>query len=166
MTTSTQSYYYGTGKRKTAIARVRLYPAGSGAILVNGKPLEEVMPWIDWQKRVNMPFDRIPAAANRFNVVARITGGGISAWADALRHGIARALLVADPSPQAGPPQEWLPHQGFPDQREQEVRPQARPPSPSVHQALECPGRARQTLAIERSSDSISRTRSGLSPSA
>ena len=98
MTTSTQSYYYGTGKRKTAIARVRLYPAGSGAILVNGKPLEEVMPWIDWQKRVNMPFDRIPAAANRFNVVARITGGGISAWADALRHGISRALLVADPS--------------------------------------------------------------------
>ena len=44
MTTSTQSYYYGTGKRKTAIARVRLYPAGSGTILVNGKPLEEVMP--------------------------------------------------------------------------------------------------------------------------
>ena len=98
MTTSTQSYYYGTGKRKSAIARVRLYPGGSGTIVVNGKPFEEAFPWLAWQKRATAAFDEIPAAASRFNVVAKIEGGGISAWADALRHGIARALLIADPA--------------------------------------------------------------------
>ena len=96
--TTTPSYYYGTGKRKTAIARVRLYPGGSGTMVVNGKPLEEVLPWLEWQKRASLPFAVIPAAANRFNVVAKIEGGGQSSWADALRHGIARALLRADPS--------------------------------------------------------------------
>ncbi len=96
MTTS-GTYYYGTGKRKSAIARVRLYPGGSGTIVINGKPIEEVLPWVGWRKRAEQPFEAIPSVANRFNVVAKITGGGISAWADALRHGIARALLVADP---------------------------------------------------------------------
>jgi small subunit ribosomal protein S9 len=96
--TTAQQYYYGTGRRKAAIARVRLYPGGTGAVVVNGKPFEESMPWPDWQKRAVQPFDTIPAAGNRFNVVAKIEGGGISAWADALRMGIARALLVADPS--------------------------------------------------------------------
>ncbi|HCH35782.1 MAG: 30S ribosomal protein S9 [Chloroflexi bacterium] len=96
--TTQQSYYYGTGKRKSAIARVRLYPGGTGAMVINGKTLEEALPWLDWQKRASQPFDSIPAASNRFNVVAKIEGGGISSWADALRHGISRALLVADPS--------------------------------------------------------------------
>ena len=96
MTTS-GLYYYGTGKRKCAIARVRLYPGGSGTIVINGKPIEEILPWLDWRKRAEQPFEAIPSVANRFNVVAKITGGGISAWADALRHGIARALLVSDP---------------------------------------------------------------------
>ena len=96
--TTTQSYYYGTGKRKSAIARVRLYPGGSGTIVVNGKPVEEALPWIDWQKRANQVFENVPSVAGRFNVVAKIQGGGISAWADALRHGIARALVVADPT--------------------------------------------------------------------
>jgi small subunit ribosomal protein S9 len=95
--TTTQLYYYGTGKRKSAIARVRLYPGGTGAVVVNGKPVEEVLPWLDWQKRANAVFENIPASANRFNVIAKIEGGGISGWADALRHGIARALLLADP---------------------------------------------------------------------
>ena len=99
MTTKTTDglYYYGTGKRKSAIARVRLYPGGSGTIVINGKPIEEVLTWFDWRKRIDLLFERIPAAANRFNIVAKIEGGGISAWADALRHGIARALLLADP---------------------------------------------------------------------
>mgnify|MGYP001185252827 FL=1 len=95
--TTAQSYYYGTGKRKSAIARVRLYPGGNGTIVVNGKPFEEAFPWMDWQKRVMQPFDRIAGARNRFNVVVKVEGGGISAWADAVRHGIARALLLADP---------------------------------------------------------------------
>ena len=96
--TTQESYYYGTGKRKSAIARVRLYPGGTGTVIVNGKPLEEALPWIDWQKRAMQPFSTISAAADRFNVVAKLEGGGVSAWADALRHGIARALLVADPN--------------------------------------------------------------------
>ena len=96
--TTASSYYYATGKRKSAIARVRLYPGGSGTIIVNGKPLEEAMPWLAWQKRATLPFERIPAAAERFNVAARIDGGGVSSWPDALRHGIAKALLLADPS--------------------------------------------------------------------
>ncbi len=96
MTTS-GIYYYGTGKRKSAIARVRLYPGGSGTIVINGKPIEEVLTWLGWRKRAEQPFEAIPSVANSFNVVAKITGGGISAWADALRHGIARALLVSDP---------------------------------------------------------------------
>ena len=96
--TTQESYYYGTGKRKSAIARVRLYPGGTGTVIVNGKPLEEALPWLDWQKRAVQPFATIPATADRFNVVAKIEGGGVSAWADALRHGIARALLVADPN--------------------------------------------------------------------
>ena len=96
MTTS-EHYYYATGKRKCAIARVRLYPGGSGSVVINGKPLEEAMPWVDWQHRVMQPFQAAPNAGGRFNVIAQIQGGGISAWADALRHGIARALVVADP---------------------------------------------------------------------
>jgi small subunit ribosomal protein S9 len=96
MTTGSQ-YYYGTGKRKTAIARVRLYPGGDGEVIVNGKPIEEALPWHDWRQRALLPFDVIPGTAKRFRVVAKIEGGGVSSWADALRHGISRALLVSDP---------------------------------------------------------------------
>ena len=98
MTTSQKQYYYGTGKRKTAIARVRLYPGGSGTVTVNGKPLVEALPWLDWQNRATEPFTAIPNTQNRFDVVVKLQGGGLSAWADAIRHGIARALLVSDPS--------------------------------------------------------------------
>ena len=95
--TTTAQYYYGTGKRKTAIARVRLYPGESGSVVVNGKPLEEALPWLAWQKRALQVFSAVPSTANRFNVVVKIEGGGVSSWADAIRHGIARAALRADP---------------------------------------------------------------------
>ena len=97
MTTAAE-YFYGTGKRKNAIARVRIYPKGSGAIVVNGKPLEEALPWMEWQERAIQPFKVTQETQGRFNVIAKIEGGGISAWADALRHGISRALILADPS--------------------------------------------------------------------
>ncbi len=96
--TTAEQYYYGTGKRKRAIARVRLYPGGRGGVVVNGKPLEEALPWLDWQYRVMKPFREIPAVGGNYNVVAQVQGGGISAWADAICHGISRALLVADPN--------------------------------------------------------------------
>ena len=95
MTTESERYYYGTGKRKTAIARVRLYPGGD-SITVNGKPVEEALPWSQWRTRAKEPF-QVAGLEGKFTVVAKIHGGGVAAHADALRHGIARALLVADP---------------------------------------------------------------------
>jgi small subunit ribosomal protein S9 len=89
-----QAYFYGTGKRKTAIARVRLLP-GSGTIIINGKPLEEFFPQLALQAVILEPL-RVTDTLDRFNTVAKVEGGGISGQAGALRHGIARALIKAD----------------------------------------------------------------------
>jgi small subunit ribosomal protein S9 len=91
---SGERYYYGTGRRKTAVARVRLYP-GSGTIVVNGKPFQEVFSWELQQIKVRRPLVSTETD-DRFNVQAKIAGGGISAWADALAHGISRALVAFD----------------------------------------------------------------------
>jgi small subunit ribosomal protein S9 len=91
---SGEQYYYGTGRRKSAVARVRLY-VGSGSIIVNGKPLEEVFTWELHRLNVRRPLVTTETE-ERFNVQAKIAGGGISAWADALAHGISRALVVFD----------------------------------------------------------------------
>ena len=91
-----QQYYYGTGKRKTAIARVRLYPTSEGGpMLVNGKLVEEYFNWNPWQVTIFEPF-RVTNTNNRFQLVARVSGGGVNAQAEAIRHGIARALIVFD----------------------------------------------------------------------
>ncbi len=91
---SGEQYYYGTGRRKTAVARVRLYP-GSGTIVVNGKPFQDVFTWELLRLKVRRPLVSTETD-ERFNVHAKIAGGGISAWADALAHGISRALIVFD----------------------------------------------------------------------
>ena len=91
-----QQYHYSTGRRKTAVARVRLY-TDSGPIVVNGKPMEEAFPWDSWQQDVLEPF-RVTNTLGQLRVVAKISGGGIVSQAGALRHGISRALQVADPS--------------------------------------------------------------------
>ena len=93
---SQQQYYYATGRRKSSVARVRLY-MDSGPIVVNGKPMEEVFPWATWQQVVNEPFGVIDGVG-QFRVVAKITGGGVVSQAGALRHGISRALVEADPN--------------------------------------------------------------------
>ena len=97
-----QQYYYGTGKRKRAIARVRLYPSSdseigrmAGRIQVNGKSMEEFFPWAPWQATVQEPL-RITESADRFAVIVKVQGGGVSAQANALRHGISRALVEYD----------------------------------------------------------------------
>jgi len=87
-------YYYGTGRRKTAVARVRLYH-GSGTIVVNGKPYLDLFSRAPHQEKVRGPLT-LAEMAESFNVQAKVTGGGISAWADALAHGIARALIRFD----------------------------------------------------------------------
>ena len=91
------SYFYGTGKRKTAIARVRLYSDDPGPVIVNGKPMEEYFNLSPWQTTINEPF-AITETNNKFRVVAKVTGGGVNAQAEAIRHGIARALVVFDES--------------------------------------------------------------------
>lgn len=89
-------YYYATGRRKTAVARVRLY-MDVGPVVVNGKPMEEVFPWEAWQRVVNEPF-RVTDSRGQFRVVAKVDGGGVVSQAGALRHGISRAMVVADPN--------------------------------------------------------------------
>jgi small subunit ribosomal protein S9 len=88
--------YRATGKRKTAIARVTLRP-GTGSYLVNGRPLEEHFPRATLQRNIRQPLETV-GYQERMDVVARLGGGGISAQAGALRHGVSRALLEADPN--------------------------------------------------------------------
>ena len=92
--TEQQQYYYGTGKRKTAVAQVRLYPGGGG-FTVNEKTLEEFFPLPAWRSTITEPL-RVTESQSRYGVVVRIQGGGVVSQAGALRHGIARALLRAD----------------------------------------------------------------------
>ena len=91
-----QQYFYGTGKRKTAIAKVRLYPDDGGPILVNGKTMEEYFNWEPWQNTIIEPF-RVSDTRGRFRVIVKVIGGGVNAQAEAIRHGISRALMVFDP---------------------------------------------------------------------
>ena len=89
-----QHYYYGTGKRKTAIAKVRLYTE-QGNVVVNGKPLEEAFPWNPWQAIVTLPLE-VTETLGKYSVQAQVYGGGVTSQAGAVRHGIARALAVLD----------------------------------------------------------------------
>ena len=91
-----QRYYYGTGRRKTAVARVRLY-SERGPIIVNGKTMEEMFAWRTWQELITEPF-QVTDTRSQFRVVAKVSGGGVVGQAGALRHGISRALIVADPN--------------------------------------------------------------------
>jgi small subunit ribosomal protein S9 len=89
-----QSYFYGTGRRKTSVARVRLM-AGNGAIIVNGTPYEDKFPSLEHQRIISQPF-LITESANKYSVVAKVEGGGVSGQSGALAHGISRALVNAD----------------------------------------------------------------------
>ena len=89
-----QSYFYGTGRRKTATARVRLIP-GEGAIIVDGKPLEVRFPRMEHARVIQQPL-LVTERANKFNAVVKAEGGGISGQAGAISLGIARALVKSD----------------------------------------------------------------------
>lgn len=88
--------YRATGKRKTAIARVILRP-GSGTYKINGRELDAYFPRATLQRNIRQPLETV-GYEERMDVVARLHGGGVSAQAGALRHGISRALLEADPN--------------------------------------------------------------------
>jgi small subunit ribosomal protein S9 len=88
--------YRATGKRKSAIARVTLRP-GSGTYTINGRTLAEYFPRDTLQRNIRQPLETV-GYEERMDVVARMNGGGVSSQAGALRHGISRALLEADPN--------------------------------------------------------------------
>ena len=87
-------FNYGTGRRKTATARTRLY-AGSGQIFINDRPFEEYFPRKTLQMIIRQPLV-ITKTQDRFDIRVNVDGGGVSGQAEAVRHGISRALLEVD----------------------------------------------------------------------
>ncbi|MBQ7412102.1 MAG: 30S ribosomal protein S9 [Clostridia bacterium] len=94
MYTSAKPYFYGTGRRKSSVARVRVYP-GTGAITINGRDVDDYFGLETLKLIINQPFG-VTETMGKYDVVANVNGGGISGQAGAIRHGIARALLLAD----------------------------------------------------------------------
>ncbi|MDE6273474.1 MAG: 30S ribosomal protein S9 [Clostridiales bacterium] len=88
--------YWGTGRRKKAIARVRLIPAGSGAIVINDRSLEDYFPMGTLQYIVKQPLVAV-AAEGKYDIHVNVIGGGYTGQAGAIRLGIARALLQSEP---------------------------------------------------------------------
>ena len=89
-----QIYYYGTGRRKTAVARTKLVP-GEGNIIVNGVPYEERFTRLEDRRTIIQPF-LVTDSSGKFNGVVKVAGGGISGQSGAISHSIARALVEAD----------------------------------------------------------------------
>ena len=94
MYTSAKPYFYGTGRRKSSVARVRVYP-GSGSITINGKDIDQYFGLETLKLIINQPFE-VTGTMGKFDIVANVNGGGMSGQAGAIRHGGARALLLAD----------------------------------------------------------------------
>ena len=94
MYASLKPYFYGTGRRKKSIARVRLYP-GTGVVTVNGRSIDEYFGLETLKLIVAQPFG-VTETTGKFDVVVIVKGGGLSGQAGAIRHGISRALVNAD----------------------------------------------------------------------
>ena len=93
--TSKKAYMYGTGRRKSSVARVHLFPNGTGSITVNGRPLDDYFGLETLKLIVRQPFAATDTMG-KFDVEATVTGGGVTGQAGALRLGIARALNAVD----------------------------------------------------------------------
>ena len=94
MYTSSKPYFYGTGRRKKSVARVRIVP-GTGVITINKKDIDTYFGLETLKLIVNQPFGATETMG-KFDVIANVNGGGLSGQAGAIRHGIARALVAAD----------------------------------------------------------------------
>ena len=94
MYTSAKPYFYGTGRRKKSVARVRLYP-GNGEITINGRSIDEYFGLETLKLIVNQPFG-VTGTVGKFDIVATVSGGGISGQAGAIRHGVAGGRDAAD----------------------------------------------------------------------
>ncbi len=91
-----ERYFEAVGRRKTAVARVRLQAQGKGEILVNEKTLEKYFPVLEWQQAVQDSLVQADSL-DKFKAVVKVKGGGLHAQAEAVRHGIARALVKFSP---------------------------------------------------------------------
>jgi small subunit ribosomal protein S9 len=89
-------YFEGIGRRKTAVARVRIFPKGEKQFLVNEKSLDEHFPTFELKEIVLSPLNKTDCL-NQFKISAKVRGGGISAQAEAVRHGLSRALVLFNP---------------------------------------------------------------------
>lgn len=87
---TSENYVWGTGKRKCAIAQVRLF-VGDGGIIINDRPCEEVFPRLEYRHIIELPF-LVTDTTGKYRAMIKVKGGGTSGWAGAIRHGIARAL--------------------------------------------------------------------------
>ncbi len=96
MYTSAKPYFYGTGRRKSSVARVRIVP-GTGAITINGRSIDDYFGLETLKLIVNQPFG-VTDTIGKFDIIANVRGGGFSGQAGAIRHGLSRALLQADES--------------------------------------------------------------------
>ena len=94
MYTSSKPYFYGTGRRKNSVARVRLYP-GTGVVTIIGRDIDDYFGLGTLKLIVNQPF-AATETAGKFDIIALVNGGGLSGQAGAIRHGLARALVQAD----------------------------------------------------------------------
>lgn len=90
------NYYYGTGRRKSSVARVRLYP-GTGKVTINDRDIDDYFGLETLKVIVRQPLE-LTGTTEKLDVVCRVQGGGFTGQAGAIRHGIARALLVYDPN--------------------------------------------------------------------
>ena len=90
----TKAYFYGTGRRKSSVARVRVY-SGNGKITINGRDIDEYFGLETLKLIVRQPIT-LTETADKFDIVVNVVGGGVSGQAGAIRHGISRALLHAD----------------------------------------------------------------------
>ena len=96
MYTSAKPYFYGTGRRKSSVARVRIMP-GTGVITINGRDIDDYFGLGTLKLIVNQPFESTNTQGT-FDLICTVKGGGVSGQAGAIRHGLARALLQADPN--------------------------------------------------------------------
>ena len=94
MYTSSKPYFYGTGRRKKSVARVRIVP-GTGVITINKKDIDTYFGLETLKLIVNQPFG-VTGTEGKFDIIANVNGGGLSGQAGAIRHGLARALVQAD----------------------------------------------------------------------
>ena len=92
---SKRQYQYGTGRRKSSVARVRLYQGGTGSITINGRDIDEYFGLDTLKLIVRQPL-ALTETAEKFDVVCTVTGGGVTGQAGAIRHGLSRALLEYD----------------------------------------------------------------------